>query len=226
MKLPTFSAAQRQWDRYRAFHTMHRGGLLVQFETGELMLGRMPSHDDRGEYTSYGVELIASTDLTGKHKLSLPGGDPVAKAWVASGQQFIVDHDHKKMWAIEYSRGKLRPAPGHLVYSPAYCVHPDADWVTNGLVRLDRPDEQRKKELAEVRKTFQAMCKARVALEGLPGGGYSPSTFKIDSMCIRSGDDLLKEVHTLAPSAVQWYADNALPAPRMILNAPYLNVHW
>ena len=55
-----FNHTYKRWDEYRCFHAGQ--GPFVEFETGEVILTRVPYPDQRKHYDKYGLQLVSTSD--------------------------------------------------------------------------------------------------------------------------------------------------------------------
>jgi len=145
----------KQWDTYRSFHAKNRS--FVEFETGELMVRRVPNPDDRMLYERYNIQLVTTTDANCPVMyFDKQCTQPVKKAWVThKGQQHLaIDHERHVVTALleGWTRG-VHPSLGdHVKNAYAYWSGDKRLPVPLETIKVQTPNPEYKKKMGPILK--------------------------------------------------------------------------
>lgn len=173
MKKFEFDHTNKRWDSYRCFHA-HKGP-FVEFETGEVILTRVPHPDQRKHYDKYGLQLVSTSDTRWCPKLYMDKActEEIKTAWVTDGGQQILAIDHEQRVAIKVNSrwgiktDKLQFLGSHLKSASAVWTGPERLPIAMDTITVSRPDRTIKRELQAKLNEVRAAVAAAARIQNM-----------------------------------------------------------
>lgn len=204
MKEIEFNSAARKWDHYRTFYVVD--GPFIHFETGEVMLWREPSVDQRGYAGKFGVELLSTREHNlPKLFLDKDREHEVKPTWLnVNGQQSIaVDREQgvavscDGYGAHDNSDGTAHTQGRNFKSAPVVWAAPHALPTSKRAIRVSRPaplPKETRRKLADVR----AVITAQLRMENTSQSQYYTSDARVEppaNVETRTVESMVQEIN-------------------------------
>lgn len=174
MKKIEFDSSRERFNSYNCFHT-YGPGPFVEFKTGEVILTREHTLDDRKHYSRYGFHLTTTTSsyCPGLY-MDKACTEYVTPAWLSqNGQQLLVIDEEQKV-AIKVARAHRTKPPEVLQFLGTHLEHASAVWtgpnrlpIPLAKIIVSQPDRPLKKELAQKLDDVRSSVTAAARVRGL-----------------------------------------------------------